>query len=50
MQAANVWKFLRDHYLDQYISVKEVQYYVQKINANLKKEYKDSSLLDFEVF
>lgn len=50
MQSANVWKFLRDHYLDQFITVKEVQFYVQKINANLKKEYKDSSLLDFEVF
>lgn len=50
MQSANVWKLLRDHNLDLFITVKEVQHTVQKINAHLKKEYKDSSLLDFEVF
>lgn len=50
MQSANVWKLLRDHNLDLFITVKEVQHTVQRINAHLKKEYKDSSLLDFEVF
>lgn len=47
MQSANVWKLLRDHNLDLFITVKEVQHTVQRINAHLKKEYKDSSLLDF---
>lgn len=37
MQTANVWKWLRDHYLDQYITVNQVQFIVQKINAHLKK-------------
>lgn len=37
MQSANVWKLLRDHELDNYITVKEVQYIVQNINAHLKK-------------
>ena len=50
MQAANVWKMLRDHSLDQFISVREAHYTIQTINAHLKKEYKDSSLLDYEVF
>lgn len=50
MQSANVWKLLKDHYLDQHITVNEMQFLVQKINANLKKEYRDSSILDYEVF
>jgi hypothetical protein len=50
MQSANVWKLLRDHYLDEYITVNEVQFIVQKINAHLKKDYRDSSILDYEVF
>jgi len=50
MQSANVWKMLRDHDLDLFISVKEAHFTIQKINAHLKKDYKDSSLLDFEVF
>lgn len=47
MQSANVWKLLRDHNLDYFITIKEVHHTIQKINANLKKEYKDSSLLDY---
>lgn len=50
MQSANVWKLLKDHRLDEYISVNEVQYLVQKINAHLKKDFRDSSILDYEVF
>lgn len=50
MQSANAWKLLRDHNLDNFITIKEVHYTIQKINALLKKEYKDSSLLDYEVF
>lgn len=37
MQTANVWKLLRDNNLDLFITVKEVQHTVQKINAHLKK-------------
>ena len=47
MQAANVWKWLRDNDLDLFITVKEVQHVVQKTNAHLKKDYQDYSLLDF---
>jgi hypothetical protein len=50
MQSANVWKLLRDHDLDLFISVKEVHFTIQRINGHLKKDYKDSSLLDYEVF
>jgi hypothetical protein len=50
MQTANVWKLFRDHDLDLFITVKEVHFTVQKINAHLKKQYKDSSVLDYEVF
>ena len=50
MQIANVWKLLRDNDLDLFITVKEIQHTVQKINAHLKKEYQDYSMLDFEVF
>jgi len=37
MQSANVWRLLKDHALDQYITHKEVHYIVQKINARMKK-------------
>jgi hypothetical protein len=37
MQTANVWRLIRDHFLDKYITVNEVQYLIQKINAQLKK-------------
>jgi hypothetical protein len=50
MQSANVWKLLRDHQLDEYVTVNEVQYLVQRINAHFKKDYRDSSLLDYQVF
>lgn len=50
MQTANVWKLIRDHDLDEFITVKEVQFTVQKINSYLKKQYSDSSLLDYEAF
>ena len=50
MQSANVWKLLKDHKLDEFITVNEVQYLVQKINAHLKKDFRDSSILDYEVF
>ena len=50
MQGANAWRWLRDNDLDLFISVKEVQHLVQKINAHLKKEYQDYSYMDFEVF
>lgn len=50
MQSANAWKLLRDHGLDEYISVNEVQYLVQRINGHFKKQYRDSSLLDQQAF
>jgi hypothetical protein len=37
MQSANVWKLLRDNDLDLFITMREVQHTVQKINAHLKK-------------
>jgi hypothetical protein len=50
MQSANVWKLLRDHRLDESITVNEVQFIVQRINAHFKKDYRDSSLLDYSAF
>ena len=37
MQSANVWRLLKDHGLDEYITHKEVHYIVQKTNAHMKK-------------
>jgi hypothetical protein len=50
MRSANVWKLLRDHKLDEGITINEVQFIVQRINAHFKKEYRDSSLLDYPAF
>ena len=47
MQSANAMKLLRDNDLDLFITVKEVQHTVQKINYSLKKNWQDSSLMDF---
>ena len=47
MQVANVWKLFRDHFLDEFMTVKQAQFLVQKINASKKKSYNDMSLLDF---
>lgn len=49
MQLANVWKLLKDHYLDEFITIKEVQRIVQKLNA-ANKTFKDSLLIDFDLF
>ena len=37
MNTANISKMMRDNNLDLFISVKEIQHTVQKINTHLKK-------------
>ncbi len=50
MQSANVWKLLKDHTLDEFITVKQVNYIIQKVNAILKKQFADSLHLDLQTF
>eukprot|EP00919_Chromeraceae_sp_WS-2016_P028599 GHVR01067663.1.p1 GENE.GHVR01067663.1~~GHVR01067663.1.p1 ORF type:complete len:130 (-),score=12.02 GHVR01067663.1:782-1171(-) len=50
MQTANVWKLCKDHTLNEFVSIREVQSLVYKVNNRLKNELKDSSLLDFDAF
>lgn len=50
MTVANVWKLFKDFELDQFMTIREAQYLVQKINSQKKKSYYDTSLLDFEAF
>lgn len=47
MQVADAWKLLKDYRLDEFITIRETQYLVQKINAQNKKPYGDTNLLDF---
>lgn len=48
--AKAIWKLLKDHSLDEFISVKEVQYLIKKINTKLDKRFDDMSCLDYEGF
>ena len=41
---------LRDHTLDEFITVKECQYLVNRVNYKLDKKFDDMSCLDFEGF
>lgn len=50
MQVATVWKLFKDYELDEFMSIREAQYLIQKINTQKKKPYYDTSLLDFEAF
>lgn len=47
MYSAHLWKFLKDHTLDEFITVREVQYLSKKINHNLEKKFDDSTALDY---
>ena len=46
----SLWKLLRDHTLDEFITVKECQHLIKKINYKLDKKFDDPSCLDFEGF
>ena len=48
--AKSLWKMLRDHTLDEFITVKEVQFLVKRINSKLEKKFDDPGCLDFEGF
>lgn len=50
MQVANVWKLFKHYRLDEFMTIREAQYLVQKVNALKKKTYGDNSLLDFVAF
>ena len=50
MQTASFWKIFKDFELDEFMTIREAQYLVQKINTIKKKSYHDTSLLDFEAF
>lgn len=47
MQVASAWKLFKDFELDEFITIRETQYLVQKINTHNKKSYYDTSMLDF---
>jgi hypothetical protein len=47
MQVANVWRLFKDYELDEFMTIREAQYLVQKINTQKKKSYCDMNLLDF---
>lgn len=50
LYSSSLWKLLRDHTLDEFITVKEMQYISKRINARLKKEFDDATILDYEGF
>lgn len=50
LTSAGSWKLLKDHNLDEYITVKEVQYLIKRLNIRLKKEFQDMTCLDYEGF
>lgn len=40
----------RDHTLDDFINVKQVQFLSKKVNYNLNKDFDDATALDYEGF
>lgn len=46
----SLWKMFKDHTLDEFITVREMQYLVKRINFNLNKDFDDLGQLDFEGF
>ena len=47
MQLASVWKMFKDFELDEFMTIRETQYLVQKITTQKKKSYHDTSMLDY---
>lgn len=50
LHLSNVWKLLKDYQLDEFMTIKEAQFMVHKLNTIKRKGYNDTNLLDFEIF
>lgn len=50
MTSSGLWKLLKDHSLDDYLSVRECQFLCKRINIKLKKDFQDMTCLDYEGF